>query len=316
MHLLILGYSSIVRRRVLPAARSLPIFSAISIASRSQGARGEDSRVAWYADYDSALEGSGADVVYVSGVNSVHPELIAKALDRGHHVVVDKPALPDRRSTEAMVALARKRGTGLAEATVFAFHPQVAAVKALVAGASPASTRVTAAFSVPGFPPGDFRYRAECGGGCLSDLGPYAVATNRLIFGAMPSAVSCRVLTRSESGVDTSFSVLMTHDSGGAVAGHFGFVTAYQNRMSVLTEARAIDADRIFTTPPELEPAIRVRDASGERVVTAPAGDAFAGFLGAFAEAVTRGAFDEFESAMLADAALLERLREAARRQE
>jgi NDP-hexose-3-ketoreductase len=191
------------------------------------------------------------------------------------------------------------------------FHPQVAAIQELLGDADRASMRVTAVFSVPPLPAADFRYRADCGGGCLSDLGPYAVSINRVLIGRAPSSVSCRVLTRSPE-VDTSFSALMTHDSGAAVAAHCGFVTAYQNRLSVLTAARAVDVDRIFTTPSDAPNTIRIREASGDRALEAPAADAFAGFLGAFAEAVARGDTGAFEAAMVEDAELLERLRHAA----
>jgi predicted dehydrogenase len=314
MHLLILGYSSIVRRRVLPAARAVAAFGAISIASRSHGDAGPEADVAWFPSYDDAISSSGADLVYVSGINSTHAQWVEAALDRGCHVMVDKPALPDLEATQSMAALARRRRVGLAEATVFAFHPQVRTLKELIGAVEPEATRVSAVFSVPPLPAGDFRYRTDCGGGSLSDLGPYAVAVSRVVFGAPPATVSCRVLTRSGMpGVDTSFSVLMTHQSGGAVAGHFGFTTAYQNRLSVLTRSSAVDVDRIFTSAPDAPAALHVRDTAGERLVTVPAADAFAEFLGAFASAADRGAFDAFESAMLADAALLDRLRQSAR---
>ena len=314
MHLLILGHSSIVRRRVLPAARAVAAFSAISVASRSHRGTGGVDDVTWYSSYDEALSSSGADLVYVSGVNSVHALWVEAALERGCHVMVDKPALPDLAATQRAAGLARRRGVGLAEATVFAFHPQVKALKELIDDVEPAATRVTAVLSVPPLPAGDFRYRSDCGGGSVADLGPYAVAVSRIVFGGAPSTVCCRVLTRSGTpGVDTSFSVLMTHQSGGAVAGHFGFTTAYQNRLSVVTRSLAVDVDRMFTSAPDAPAALRVRDTAGERVVSAPAADAFAEFLAAFARAAERGVFDEFESAMLADAALLDRLRQSAR---
>jgi predicted dehydrogenase len=312
MRLLILGYSSVVRRRVLPAARALPAINGICIASRSHGPDSAEAGVTWFADYDDAIVASGADLVYVSGVNSDHHQWVARALEQGSHVAVDKPALPDVRAAEAMVTLARRRGRGLAEATVFPFHPQFASVRAFVAGQDAAATRVTATFSIPPLPPEDFRYRPDCGGGSLADLGPYAVAVNRLVFDAAPETVSCRILTRSGSpAVDTSFSVLMTHRSGGSMIGHFGFVTAYQNRLSLLTPSCAVDVDRIFTSAPDVPGGVRVRDAAGERVVPTPAADAFAEFLGAFTGAIARDECEPFASALLADAALLDRLRAA-----
>jgi predicted dehydrogenase len=299
---------------VLPAARAVAAFDRISVASRSHGAATGEHDVTWYADYRDALQSGRSDVVYVSGTNSAHAEWITAALEQGCHVVADKPALPDLSTTEAMLALAGRKRVGLAEATVFAFHPQVAALKELIARADSASTRVTAVFSVPPLPRDNFRYRADCGGGSLSDLGPYAVAVNRIVFGASPETAACRVLTREGSPpVDTSFSVMMTHASGGAVAGHFGFGTAYQNRLSVLTAANAVDVDRIFTTDAGAPAGLRVRDASGERVVSVPAADAFAEFLDAFTRAADRHDFESFQSAMHADAVLLDRLRRAAR---
>lgn len=322
MHLLFLGYSSIVRRRVLPAARPLTAIRRISVASRSQGRDGAEGRIdskgavdGWYPDYEEALASAAADVVYVSGANAVHAKWVMRALHHGCHVIVDKPAFLDPESAEAAVRLAREKNQGLAEATVFAFHPQAAALREVLDPTEAATVRATATFSFPPLPPDDFRYRADCGGGSLYDLGPYAAATNRLLFGVPPESVHCTVLSRDAArnpGVDTSFSVLMTHADGGSLAGHFGFVTAYQNRLSVVTRSRTIDADRLFTTPPELACTLRVREGYDERTVPVAPGDAFARFLEAFLDAMERRDFAAFERALLEDAALLARLRRAA----
>ena len=95
MHILFLGYSGIVRRRALPAARSVPAIRRISIASRSHGSAGAGPGVpgiGWFADYEEALASSGADLVYVSGVNATHTQWALRALEHGRHVIVDKPA--------------------------------------------------------------------------------------------------------------------------------------------------------------------------------------------------------------------------------
>ena len=301
MHLLFLGYSSIVRRRVLPAARTVSAIHRTSVASRSHGGNGAGGRVdgdgavdGWYADYEEALASAGADLVYVSGANADHAEWVMRALRHGCHVVVDKPAFLDLEAAQEAVRLAREQERGLAEATVFLFHPQAAMLRALVDPAESSVTRATATFSFPPLPPGDFRYRAECGGGSLYDLGPYAAATNRLLFGAAPDDVHCRVLSRDTSrdgGVDTSFGVLLTHADGGSLAGHFGFVTAYQNRLSVVTRSRTIDADRLFTTPPDLACTLRVREGHDDRAVPVAPADTFALFLEAFIDAMRRRDF-------------------------
>ena len=310
MHLLILGCSSIVTRRVLPAALACGRIHRISLASRTTADSPVPDRVTLYRDYDDAISASGADVAYVSGVNAAHAEWNARALTAGLHVMVDKPAVLDVASAESVVALARRVRRGIGEATVFVFHPQIAALRALVPPADLASTRATASFSIPPLPPSDFRYRHELGGGSLYDLGPYAAATSRLLFREPPATLACRVLS-TRGTADTSFSMLLTYPGGGSLAGHYGFVTTYQNRLSVLTGSREVDAERIFSTPSDLACAMRVREPEGERLVAVPAADAFTLFLDAFTAAVDRGDFEAFESALLEDARLIARLRDA-----
>ena len=300
-------------RRVLPAALACDRIHRISLASRTTADGPVPDGVAVYRNYDDALAASGADLAYVSGVNAVHSEWVTRALTRGLHVMVDKPAVLDVASAESVVALARRVRRGIGEATVCAFHPQMAALRAAVPRADLASTRATACLSIPPLPPTNFRYRHEHGGGSLYDLGPYAAATSRLLFGESPATVACVVLSaQGAPRVDTSFSMLLTYPGGGALAGHFGFVTSYQNRLSVLSGSRIVDAERIFSTPPELACAMRVREQDAERIVAVPAADAFTLFLDAFAKAVDRGDFEAFESALLEDARLIARLRHAA----
>src|SRR5205085_2558452 len=144
---------------------------------------GEWSHGVAYHDYASALDRSDATLVYVSLVNSEHERWATAALQSGRHVVVDKPAFLGRAATEGAVELAQRQGVCLAEATVYAYHPQVASVKELFAQANSAPTRLTAEFCFPDLDPTNFRYRRALGGGALWDVGPYAVSVGRTFFG-------------------------------------------------------------------------------------------------------------------------------------
>jgi NDP-hexose-3-ketoreductase len=305
MRLLFLGYSSIVRRRVLPAARQVAGIEAIAVASRSQP---PVDGVRWFRDYDEALGASGADAVYVSGFNSDHAERVTQALSRGFHVMVDKPAFLHVADAEAAAGLAARQGRLLAEATVFAFHPQVGVVQRLVA--DDGAVRAALTFSMPPRPDDDFRMNAAAGGGSLNDLGAYAAATSRLIFRQAPATVSCAVLTRRRD-VDTAFSVLMTYPGGGSLTGHFGFDTAYQNRLSLLTRSRQIDVDRFFSTPPDMALPVNVNEQGQQHVLTIDAADSFALFLTRVHAAIADGREDTFADSLLADARLVERMRHA-----
>ena len=79
-----------------------------------------------------------------------------------------------------------------------------------------------------------------------------------------------------------------------------------------MTQSRTIDADRLFTTPPDLACTLRVREGHDDRTLPVAPGDAFALFLEEFIDAMGRRDFGAFERALLDDAVLVARLRSAA----
>ncbi len=308
MRVLILGHSSIVRKRVRPALARMPEIEAVEIASRHDAE-------ADHSEFGSALARSAAELVYVSLVNTEHASWVERALESGRHVVVDKPALPNLEESERLVALARSRRLCLAEATVYPHHPQIAAIRDCFERSGSAMTRIDACFSFPPLPATDFRYRRGLGGGALSDLGPYAASPGRVFWGERPQGVECRILTTGgPDDVETSFSVLLQYAGGRSLVGHFGFTTAYRNRLSLLGPACCVDIDRVFTTPGDLGNEWVVTRPAGLERSKAPAADAFALFVRDVLARIRSGNLEELYEALLTDAFVLDRMRRSARR--
>jgi predicted dehydrogenase len=316
VRVLILGLSSLVQRRVRPALHHVKGIEQVDVATKRSAAT--DGGRAWtggtvYEDYLDALERSQAELVYVSLVNSDHLRWTEVALQHGRHVVVDKPAFPGLASTRRMVELAGQRGVCLAEATVFAYHPQIACIKEQFHTARDAPMRITTTFSFPPMNGSNFRYRRELGGGALWDLGPYAVSLGRVFWGEEPEDVTCRILTRQEpDGVETSFAMLAEYAGGRSVVGTFGFDTVYRNRLDLVGKDLGIEVDRVFTTPPEVANELRMTRRDGATTLTAPTGDAFTAFFELVCRSIGAGDWGELTSDVLRDAATLERLRGAA----
>jgi len=310
MKLLILGYSSIARRRVVPAARGASCVAQVEVASRRfvAGAPRELDGVRTWSDYGEAIERSGCDVVYVSLINTLHEVWVRRALASGRHVIVDKPAFLGLAAAEAALAQAAAADRLLAEATVWSFHPQVEALQRQLADGP---LRAVTLFSFPPLPPDNYRWQAALGGGALWDLGPYAVSLGRVLFGGEPETIRAQVVARSGE-VDAAFTYWAGYAGGRAIAGHMGFDTAYANSVEVVSRAARVAVERIFTTPVELENALDVRDEGGARRVRTAAADSFAWFLAAVAEALRRGEYASFHEALWSDARAVDRLRRSA----
>jgi len=313
---LVLGRSNLLQRRVLPALQQIDHLEAVDIASRRGPA--DWQRPDWsvgetFGDYDTALERSRADVVYVSLVNSEHRPWAARALESGRHVVVDKPAFLWSYEAEQLLDLAHTRDCCLAEATVWAYHPQIASMKSAFAETGSVPTRISAAFSVPPLDPGNFRYYRSLGGGSLWDQGPYAVSIGRVFFHAAPDTLDCQILSTSgPDGVDSAFSMLATYPNGAAVVGHFGFDTAYRNHLELLGPDISVEADRVFTIPAEAENEFRVTAGDKTTVRTASAANPFRVFFECVFEGIAAHDWRSLSDDLLADARALQRLRDAA----
>ena len=299
MRLLLLGHSDIARRRVLPALAACGI-TAVDVASRSGSppfARPATMAGLDYRSYEEAVRESAASLAWISTTNDLHAGLAAMALDAGRHVVLDKPATVTLAEAEALARLAGARGKLLAEATVYAFHPQIDAVRRFFAEAGTAPTQLVAAFSFPPLPASNFRRQAALGGGTELDLGPYAMSAGRIFFHAAPELV----LARGLAG-DTGFSLVASYPGGRTLTGHFGATTGYVNRLQVLGPRATATIDRAFTTAPDSPCRIAATLDNAPADFTVAGSDSFAAFWRAVCNAIESGDTGRFCEALLADA--------------
>jgi len=312
MRLLILGYSSIAERRVIPAAARVGAIAEIAIASKSRSqpqAWPKEGR--FFTDYETALHESGADMVYLSLPNASHDHWVMASLAAGKHVIVDKPAMMSFKASTQAVEEARRARRLFAEATVFGYHPQFERLAAFVNDIGPL-THVAAQFIIPPLPIGNFRNHAELGGGCLLDMGPYAAGIMRILGGGAPTDLTALAGGRHpETGVDMGFSVQARLANAGIFSGHFSFEGEYQNRLLIVGRSGSVIMERVFSPPPDYRMEWRQRVRNQDGVATFDPADTFALFLGAACRAATADDHERFAHDLLEDARCREKIAEA-----
>jgi dTDP-3,4-didehydro-2,6-dideoxy-alpha-D-glucose 3-reductase len=313
MKLLLIGFSRFARRRVLPAASAIDEIGTIDIASSHAdiAATGEISKLGRIAaDWRAALDDMEPGLVYVSLINSDHESAVRHAIERGHHVVVDKPGFLSLDTAEEMVALAQKHSRVLAEATCYAFHPLFPATRTIVQDLGTEITKVVAVFTPP-VPADDFRHDRAAGGGALLDTGPYMASLGRVLWGTEPDRVHVIVGDRTPAGLETSYSVVAGYPGGKTIAGQFGFTTAYRNSVQLLGRGITVDLTRPFSAPPEMTVDIRVESGGESHTRSVSPADSMRLFLSGVLDAVRAGS-REFDASLLSDARTLDSLVRAA----
>ena len=122
MKVLILGYSNIVRKRVLYVLKEKKI--KIFVASKSYkkkipGIRGQ------FQSYEQALNKCKPNIVYISLPNSKHYEWAKKSLNRKYNTIVDKPITSNIKQLDELIKLSKKNKRLLVESTFFNYHIQI-----------------------------------------------------------------------------------------------------------------------------------------------------------------------------------------------
>ncbi len=286
MDVLVLGWSDIVRRRVLPAFGRIDDVGRVHVATQSRtapdltalGARagraytGVDAIARALVDLPDAL-------VYVSGHNTVHADRVLAALGSGHDVVVDKPAFLSAAERDRCLAAATSEHRMVAEALVWPRHAQVAELLDRMRSMSLRAKAIRATFAIPELPGTNFRTNPALGGGAVADMGVYAMSPARVFGDGELEQVTGRVIDTSDNGVDRAFTFAARYSDEISVEGTFALTGDYVNRLELTGEDWHAVLQPAFSSRPDAELAVDFTVRGQDRGFTVAPSDPFAAFL-------------------------------------
>ncbi|RAH18443.1 Gfo/Idh/MocA family oxidoreductase, partial [Vibrio vulnificus] len=107
----VIGYGFSAKTFHLPFIDALPELELCAISSSQQSAVLADfPQAEWYGDAYQMLDQSDAELVIITAPNDVHFPLAKYALERGKHVIVEKPFVTRKEDGAALIALAELQG--------------------------------------------------------------------------------------------------------------------------------------------------------------------------------------------------------------
>lgn len=206
----VLGCADIGLRAVVPAIQRARGAVVAAIASRdltrARLAAGRLGIEGVHEGYQALLDDTSIDAVYIPLPNALHVPWALRAIERGKHVLCEKPLAITAEGVEEVRAAADRAGVMAMEAMMYRFHPQTRRVVQLVRSGSLGEVQlVSATFTYGLHAPGDIRLRRDLGGGVLWDVGSYCVHIARLAFGEEPEAAAGWARIGPDSDVDEVF---------------------------------------------------------------------------------------------------------------
>lgn len=150
-----------------------------------------------YQNYDSIRDNPEVDVIYIVLPNSMHAEYTIRGLQAGKHVLSEKPMATTPAECQSMIDAGRKANRKLMVAYRCRYEPfnQEMIRMARERELGPVKMILTdAGFNI--VDPDQWRLKkAMAGGGCLMDIGIYALQAARYISGEEPVAINAMMFS-------------------------------------------------------------------------------------------------------------------------
>jgi len=270
----VLGNANIARVCVIPAIQKSSNSRVHALATRSpEPARQvavENHIPHVYETYEALLADPEIHVVYIPLPNHLHHPWTIRALQKGKHVLCEKPMACNAPEAEEMAHEASSAGLLLMEAFMYRFHPRSQRIKEMVAGGSIGTPRlVRSAFC---YHMGETllssgecaRLRPEMGGGALLDVGCYSVSVTRWLLGREPTRLQGQAVYHP-CGVDIHFVGSLRFPDNGLATLEASFISALQQTYTIVGTSGAIELPHNAFIPWEKDAVFTLRDKDEER---------------------------------------------------
>lgn len=168
-----------------------------------------------YANLDTLLAHECIDVAVICAPPDRHFDLITRCLERGVHLLCEKPLAPHSVQCAATAQALRGRDVRLALSSKFRYVPAIVEARQLLRrGALGSLRRVVIDFSTTLDIAGSWRAEAARGGGVLLDNGPHAADLNEFLFGHLGAIEACRLTSDGPDAVDHAARLHLRYDNG------------------------------------------------------------------------------------------------------
>jgi predicted dehydrogenase len=238
---LIIGYSSLVKRRII----STLIRNKISydIASRSKKQKDTNAEN-WYHGYNNGINNSNADIAYISLPNSLHYYWAIKSLNKNFHTLIDKPATLNLKQLDKLIYTSKKKKKVLSESVFFNYHLQIQSTLDKIKKNK--VKRVNANFLIPKPNIKSILLSNKLKGGVIMDMGPYIAAISRLFFKSAPKKIIKNIVFKNK--ISSKIEIIFIYKDSFFI-GKFSHDDQYKNFIEIYLSNKTIKLSRVFSPP-------------------------------------------------------------------
>ena len=223
----VLGTANIAKGCTIPGMKLAENCELYAIAGRSmEKAEAFQSEFGFkkaYGSYEDLLNDTEVQAVYIPLPNHLHLKWVKAALEKGKHVLCEKPLALNAKEAQEMFSAAEKNGVLLMEAYAYLHSPYIQSLKKDISdGLIGEIDYIETAFITQGYKE-DIRLHKDMGGGAMYDLGCYCTTLILSLIDQSPCFVKADA-EFSDLGVDLMTAGIIRFDNGTRAAFNVGMV--------------------------------------------------------------------------------------------
>lgn len=223
----VLGTANIAKGCTIPGMKLAENCELYAIAGRSmEKAEAFQSEFGFkkaYGSYEDLLNDTEVQAVYIPLPNHLHLKWVKAALEKGKHVLCEKPLALNAKEAQEMFSAAEKNGVLLMEAYAYLHSPYIQSLKKDISdGLIGEIDYIETAFITQGYKE-DIRLHKDMGGGAMYDLGCYCTTLILSLVDQSPCFVKADA-EFSDLGVDLMTAGIIRFDNGTRAAFNVGMV--------------------------------------------------------------------------------------------
>lgn len=254
-----------------------------------------------YGSYDELLADPSIDIIYNPLPNHLHVPWTLRALEAGKHVLCEKPLALSAAEAATLTDACQRSGKKVREAFMIRDHPQWLRARELAqTGALGEVRAIHVSFCYDNRDPANVRNQLGIGGGALNDIGCYAVAVGRFIFGCEPLRVVAEVDRDPVFGTDRLTSAIIAFPEGRRLLFTCATQLVRSQDVQIIGTTGRVSVEVPFNQPPDREARLLIDDGtvlkgSAPRVETFGPVNQYTAQAEAFADLCLSGADDPYD---------------------
>ncbi len=293
MKILLLGYSKISKKRIIPFFKKNKIKFSVASLSYKKKISGAYKQ---FNSYEEGIKNSNADAVYISLPNSMHYNWAFKALSKGYNVIVDKPICKNIKQLKKLINLSIKKKKLLSEAIYFNYHKQIKKLLQIVINKS--IYLINSNFIIP-YPKSGILISKKFDGGVVMDMGPYISAIPR-IFKLKKIKSKEIIINKNEKNLIISVNFVISYNSI-IYTGSFMFGDFYKNDLEIFTKEKTYKLERVFSPPDNSKLSLTIKQKSKIKNILIKKDNCFKNYFNEVIDNINKGSFNYYHKQILED---------------